>query len=139
MRTFLQTRIIEIENPDLMEVIDDFCEMLNWRKNDYSDYNLREFLEVVFKADPKSISLSQIALPRVLDRKIGKLHDHGFYPVCRALKHDDTIEPYAGVTLLAFLKPHFAPLQTHAKAHCAPAGHDSVTRTILQRRRNGDL
>lgn len=139
MRTLLQTPIPEIENPDVMEVIDDLCAMLSRRKDDYLDYNLREFLEVIFKADPKFISLSQIAMPRVLDRKIGKLHDHGFYPVCRALKNDDTMEQHAGVTLLAFLKPHFTPLRAKPQSRCAPTGHDSVTRTILQRRRNGDL
>lgn len=139
MKTLFQTPISEIENPEVIEVIDDFCQMLNWRKDDYLDYNLREFLEVVFKENPKSISLSHIPLSRILDRKMGKLRDHGIYPVCRMLNNEDTMEQHAKISLLAFLKERFATPPTQPKARRIATGHDSVTRTIIQRRLNGDL
>jgi hypothetical protein len=40
------------------------------------------------------------------------------------------------MSLLAFLKNHFAYLWTKAKTTQIPAGHDITTRTILQQRRN---
>lgn len=115
MKPPLQTLILEIEDPHLLETIDDFCEMLHWRKDHYPEHTLRDFLQVAFLAPPDSISLEHIAVPRVIDQRMGKLQDHGMYPVCKALKNGDILDQHAKITLFSFLKKHFAELRKPPK------------------------
>lgn len=132
----LQVPLGEIEDPEVKQAAIDFCRMLRWRETDYAEYSLFNFLELAMNQNPQFISLDYLALPLVLDHKMAELREHGFYAVCRELKNNDVLEQYDSISLLAFLKNHFAYLWTKAKTTQIPAGHDITTRTILQQRRN---
>ncbi len=110
--------------------------MLDWSEADYPEHPLFDFLTMVMMQDSKLISMSRIPSPVVVHRKMGKLLDHGIYPVCKALKNGDTLGQHANITLLLFLKRHFAYLR---KASVKPTGltdHELDIRIIRQRRDN---
>lgn len=132
----LQTPLAAIEDEEIQQGIADFCQMLRWRADDYAEYPLFNFLELVMTQDPNLVSLDYLALPRVLDRPMDSLRPPGFRALCQELKHGDTLDQHGGLSLLAFLKNHFAYLQPGKNPPATAQGHDSETRTILQRRRN---
>lgn len=132
----LRTPLAAILDEEIQQGVTDFCRMLRWREDDYAEYPLFNFLELVMSQDPKLVSLDYLALPRILDRKMDTLRPPGFRALCQELKNGDTLEQHGGITLLSFLKTHFAYLRTKPKAPRAPAGADITTRTILQRRLN---
>ena len=129
----------KIQSEDILQVVGDFCQMLRWCENDYAEYSLFNFLELVMSQNPRNISLDYLALPLVLDRSMDRLGEHEFLAVCRELKHGDVLELHSNSSLLAFLKSHFASLGITGKTTALPSGHDIETRTILQRRRNNSL
>lgn len=136
MKTILQTPLGEITDRDILETLQDLCQMLGWRATEYPDHPLFDFLGMVMMQESKSISLSHIPCPLVVDRKMGNLLDHGFYPVCKALKNGDTLEQHANITLLVFLKRHFAYLRTPSTEPRGLTDHELDMRIIRQRRNN---
>ena len=111
MKSQLHTPLADIGDEDIRELIDDLCQMLKWQADDYPEHTLRNFLEAVFCYNPKRVSLASIPAPRVVDRRLGKLQDHGVYAVCRELKNGLPLEDLAGRTLPLFLERHLKDLR----------------------------
>ncbi len=111
MKALLHTPLDEIEDQEVRETVQDLCQMLGWRAADYPEHSLFEFLGIVMKQESKFISLSRIPFPMAVDRKVGKLLNHGFYQVCKDLKDGDILGQYANISLLEFLKKHFSYLR----------------------------
>ena len=107
MRSALQIHLPDIDDAGIRELIDDLCEMLSWQADHYPEHTLRDFLESVFRDDPKRVGLRFILVPRVLHRKLGKLQAHSVHALCRELKNVHGLEDFSGRTLLLFLEKHF--------------------------------
>jgi hypothetical protein len=135
MKTLLHTLLGENEDESVARLVQDLCGIRNRRISDFDDYSLFNFLEVVVKEDSKFLSLDYLAIPAILDRKLGKLQDLGIYSICKELNHGDTLEPDSETPLISFLKKRFTTPPASAK----PAGlsaHDVDVKIIQQRRKN---
>jgi len=135
MKTLLHTPLGDNSDESVRHLVHDLCSIRNRRVSDYDDYTLFNFLEVIAKEDSKILSLDHLAIPVILDQKLGTLHDTGVYSVCQELNHGDTLEAESETTLIKFLKKRIAVLGTPAKP-TEPSAQEIDMRIIQQRRKN---
>lgn len=138
MKPLMHIALGKIEDESIRLLVQDLCEMFNWRVSDYQEYTFFEFLGVILKENAKSFSLANIALPRVIDRKLETLRDQGVFQLFRELKNDDTSQLRGELTLFAFLKKHLATLRAPVKERPPLTDYERDVEIAMQRRRNRD-
>jgi hypothetical protein len=139
MKPLMNTTLGEIEDESIHLLMQDLCEMLCWRQDDFRDYSFFDFLGVIIREKREMVSLDHIAIPRVLDQKLEKLRDLGIFQLCRELKNNDTSQVRGEVTLFSFLQQHLAELQTPERKSAPLTDAEFKARIIRTQRENGSL
>jgi len=128
----------QIEDNEILEVVSDLAQILRWPLLDFEEHTVFDFLQIVMTE--KLLSTTYLPSPSILDKKMAKIQDHGFYQVCKQLVGNLSLEPYDRKTLLSFLKSHFTC--SRSKAIYLPSNPTDQERKIdliRLRRRNGTL
>lgn len=135
----LQTRLANIEDIEIQQVIEDICWMLRWDSRRFGSHSIFLFLQDAFTQSPEALSLDFVPQPSPLKLRLEKLQQHSFYEICGLLKPGESLEMYDRSSLFGFLKKHFASHRPKKNRKCKPTLHDRRTALIVSRRRNGDL
>ena len=130
----LRTRLRDIGDDDVLDVISDLCWMTQQPEGPYQRYSLREFLHYLVTQYRKCISMQYIPGDSVLGQRLEQLQNHAFYEVCKELKGGASLEPFDRNTLISFLKKHFPPAKKLPKKTGVQRMDDDVKRRRNNRR-----
>ena len=143
MSTYLHTKVRDIEDNDVREVMVELCHCARWDLARHEGGTIFHLLSSLFLERADTLSVEYVPSPSWLETKTRKVTSEPILDFCReltALKRT-TLEAYDRKPVLTLIKECFPQLgQPPASPQREePSDFERETRLIVQRRRNGSL
>ena len=143
MSNHLHTKIRDIDDADVREVLAELCHCARWDLARHEGGTIFHLLSSLFLERSNTLSLEYVPSPSWLETKTRKVSSESVLDFCReltALKRT-TLEAFDRKTVLSLIKECFPQLDQSSSPSPReePSDFERETRLIMQRRRNGSL
>lgn len=137
--SYYTAKISDVYDNDFQNLISEICHCVGWPRVDAKFPTLFYLIQGIGAQDPKALSASHLPTHGILTTKIGRLPEGIVFDLCLELANLKHTHIDDGKTVLALLKLFLPKSVRMRKPTRGQIRHGASTRTILQRRANGDL